>query len=281
MRAVSARRRLGHALGPFRAIHDALVAADVPWEALTADAVPAGVRDVVRAHWAYRVETEYRSIQVMTRFLAEVLAAGDPLEVYAGAADAIADEVRHTALCLGVAERLGVVPLLPDPVELLDPPGFAALPAAQRALGTAVSMLVVSETISVALIEDLRRRATHPTVRAVLERTLRDEDAHDDFGWAYLEASLARFGDDGRGYARVVAETTLAPHLGEIEAMRAALPRELQHLERWPEPELAAFGVMGRERQALVKRAVIAERLAPRLAALGLGPGLARDAALR
>ncbi|MEZ4463037.1 MAG: hypothetical protein R3F43_00605 [bacterium] len=64
-------------------------------------------RDFAIAVWSDRVQTEYRSVQIMTRFLTEVLGAGDPLDVYAGAVDAIADEVRHTALCAAVVTALG------------------------------------------------------------------------------------------------------------------------------------------------------------------------------
>lgn len=266
--------KIGHAQLPFRAIHDALVGVDVAWDALDWRDIPDHLLTMVRAHWLYRVETEYRSIQVMTRFMSEVLAAGDPLEVYAGIADAIVDEIRHTALCVGVVERLGVAPQTPDPVALIDPPGFTELVPAQRALGTALSMLAVSETLSVALIEDLRARATHPTIRQVLERTLADEDTHDAFGWAYVEASLARFSGSAHEYARLVVEATIEPHLEECEATLARLDPALHELALHPEPELAAWGIMGDARQALVKLATWKQRIRPRLARLGLAaPG--------
>jgi len=264
--------RIGHAQLPFRAIHDALVGVDVTWDALDPGAIPAAILPTVRAHWLYRVETEYRSIQVMTRFLSEVLAAGDPLEVYAGIADAIIDEIRHTALCVGVVERLGVVPHAPDPIALIDPPGFTELVPAQRALGTALSMLAVSETLSVALIEDLRARATHPTIRQVLDATLADEDAHDAFGWAYVEASLQRFSGSAHEYARLVVEATIEPHLAECDAILARLAPDRRELALYPEPELAAWGIMGDERQALVKLAAWEGRVRPRLRRLGLAP---------
>lgn len=262
--------RIGHARAPFAAIHEALVALDVPWEALERRQIPEALLARVSAHWAYRVETEYRSIQVMTRFLSEVLAAGDPLEVYAGVSRAIADEIRHTALCVGVVERLGLAPMTPEPLELEDPAEFTRLPATQRALATAVSLLAVSETLSVALIDDLRARATHPTIRAVLERTLADEGDHDDFGWAYVEASLGRFGGTAHDYARRVARATWEPHVEESRAVLDGTAPARRGLEALPEPELAAWGIMSPERQALVKLAAFEGRVRPRLERLGI-----------
>jgi len=243
----------------------------IPWGLLDPSTIALPLLIEMRTHWAYRVTTELRSVQVMTRFMGDVVAAGDPLEVYAGAADAIADELRHTALCVGVVERLGVVVELPEPLDERAPDEFLALPAAQRALATAVSMLAISETISFALIEDLRSRCTHPTLRAVLERTLADEDAH-HYGWAYVKASLARFDGSADDYAREVAAVTLEPHLAELRAFRAALPADQRVLSGWPEPERAHLGILGRERQALVKQHAIEQVLLPRLDALGIAP---------
>jgi hypothetical protein len=191
--------RLGHAGGIFRAIHDALVACPIDWGGIDRAAYPAPLVARARAAWEYRVETEFRSIQVMTRFLGEVLGAGDPLEVYAGAAAAVADEIRHTALCAGMVEALGGAAALPEPLVEEE---RAELLALERALATAVSMLAVSEAVSTALIEDLRDRCRHPTVRAVLAATLADEDTHRDYGWAYVRASLGRFDAAERGADR-------------------------------------------------------------------------------
>lgn len=261
-------RRAG---GVFRELHDALVGCELDLGALRPeDYAPERVERALWV-WSDRVQTEFRSIQVMTRFLTEVLGAGDPLDVYAGAVDAIADEVRHTALCAAVVEALGGQPTLPDPVPEAENAEFLQLGMAERALGTAVSMLAISETISTAFIEDLQARCEQPLVRAVLDRTLEDEETHHAFGWRYVEGSLGRFDGSGRGFARMVAETTLAPHRARTEQTLARMVPARRHLEAWPEPELAELGIASVERQALVFERVYAEELAPKLRALGLG----------
>ena len=262
-----------HADEPFRSIHETLVGLEVDWAALDPSTIDEPRLALARTIWSHRVQTEFRSIQVMTRFLQEVLGAGDPLEVFAGAAEAAVDEIRHTALCIGVVEALGVAPVFPEPIAEPENPHFLALPMVQRALGTAVSMLAISETLSVALLEDLRARSTHPTIAAVLNATLEDEDAHGDFGWAYVRASLERCDEAGLEFAQMVAEVTLEPYVNQSREIIAAMAPSDRHLGAWDEPELAELGLMSNEREALVSLAAIDQKLAPRLRALGLAPG--------
>jgi hypothetical protein len=269
-------RKLLHAGEPFLSMHrdttrNAL--AKVPWEALHRHGLERPRLEEVANAWSYRVQTEFRSIQVMTRFTTEVVGAGDPLEVYSAVSSAITDEVRHTALCAAVVEALGFTPFLPEPLVEAEAPGFLALPMAQRALGTAVSMLCISETISVALIEDLRARCRHPALSMVLALTLEDEDEHRDFGWAYVQASLARFAsDDARAFAQTVAEVTLEPHIRRSMEVLGDKPMSGRELEALTEPEEAEWGLLSQRREALLKLEVIERVVVPRLEALGISP---------
>lgn len=251
-------------------MHDALVGVDIDFSELRPDLWSAERVAFAVDVWSERAQTEYRSVQVMTRFLGEVLGAGDPLDVYAGAVDAIADEIRHTALCAAVVEALGGQAPLPDPVAEAENDGFLQLGMAERALGTAVSMLAVSETLSTAFIEDLRSRCEQPVIRAVLDKTLDDEETHHAYGWAYIEASLARFDGSATDFARMVVDVTLAPHLEQTARTLASIPPEHRHLDAWPEPELVELGISSVERQALVFQHVFSHELEPRLRALGL-----------
>ncbi len=261
--------RLGHVGGVFAELHQALVGVDIDFASLAHGWSPERRQHAI-AVWADRVQTEYRSIQVMTRFLTEVLGAGDPLEIYAGVVEAIGDEVRHTALCAGVVEGLGGEALLPDPVAEEENPGFLKLSMAERALGTAVSMLAVSETISTAFIEDLRSRCEQPVIKAVLDATIEDEEGHEAFGWGYVEASLQRFDASARDFARMVVEVTLRPHQERAQQAFSRMAPAERKLEAWPEPELVELGISSPERQALVFERVFEAKLVPRLRRLGI-----------
>ena len=262
--------RLRHAGAPFRALHDAFVGSPPDLTGLAREDIAPELRARAIAVWGYRVQTEFRSMQVMSRFVTEVLASGDPVEVAAGAIDALRDELRHTALCAAVVEALGGVPELPELLEERERPEFLALPMPARALGTAVSRVLVSETLSVGFITDLHARCTQPELRAVLAATLADEDTHDAFGVEYVRASLARFDDDGRTFAKMVVETTLAPHVTASARSLSNVSPERRTLAAWPEPELAHLGLLGPEREALVFEATKTTVLLPRLRALGL-----------
>ena len=120
--------------GVFGRLHRELMGLEIDWSQLNpADHDPAHI-ERARLVWADRVRTEFRSVQIMTRFLSEVVGAGDPLDIYAGAAELVSDEIRHTALCVGVCRALGVEPRFPDPVAHVMPPEFMNASMGERAL---------------------------------------------------------------------------------------------------------------------------------------------------
>lgn len=225
---------------------------------------------LARRVWQDRVRTEFRSVQIMTRFMSEVVGAGDPFEVYGAALDLIEDEIRHVGLCAQLCKALGAEPELPDPVELRDPERYLRAPMPERALTTAIQMLAINETISVAFIEDLRERCTDPAVSQVLEATLFDEEGHQDLGWSYVRSSLKRFDPSTLGDWRHLVTRTLKPHRTASSHALAGVPDQERDLERHPEPELAALGLFGPARQALVFERVLEQSLEPKLRSLDL-----------
>lgn len=225
---------------------------------------------LARSVWTHRFQTEFRSIQVMTRFLEELLGAGDPLDVFPSAAEAILDEIRHTALMAKVVEMLGgEVPDLPDPVREPLAPEYLELPMVQRALITAISV-AINETISIALITDLHSRCTNPPIRAVLSATIADEDGHGDLGWAYVAASLQRFDAESQPFWRAVAHNAYQPHRDNAARVVGSIPIERRTTDAWTEPELAMLGLMSAEREALLFERTWTTSLQPRLKQLRL-----------
>jgi hypothetical protein len=223
-----------------------------------------------RAAWAHYTKTEFRSIQIMTRFLTEVVGAGDPIDIYAGALDLVQDEVRHTELCSAICSALGGEPVLPDPVPLTDPPTFLAAPMAERALTTAITMLAVNETISTAFIEDLATRCRTPGIRDALASIIEDESTHGDFGWTYVREALRRFSPSTLPHWQTLVQVTLRPHEEGSRRALSALPEDQVNLDAHPEPELADLGLLSAPRQALLYRRARDRDLIPRLRALDL-----------
>lgn len=263
-------RPISHEGGIFAAITEEVVGPIVDLSDLDLARHPPERLELARKVWCQRVRTEFRSIQIMTRFLTEVTGAGDPLEVYAGAADLVIDEIRHVRLCVALCEKLGTRPTFPDPIDLRDPEPYLKAPMAERALHTAIAMLCINETLSVAYVEDLRSRCTDPAVKRVLDATLEDEHRHQEFGWSYAEKALARFPASTMADWQHLVRKTLEPHRRFAEPIAARLDAEGRGLADLPEPDLAALGLFSAERQALLTRQAIQTRIAPRLLRLGL-----------
>lgn len=245
----------------FTAMHAELCGVTIDFDGFDASAHAPALLDRACKVWRQRLHSEFRSLQIMTRFLTEVTAAGEPVEIYAGAVDLIADEARHVGLCRDLCRALGTSDALPDPPGLTDPPEFLAAPMVQRALGTAITMLLVNETISVAYLTDLAERCTDPVVGAVLRATVEDEEGHEAFGFEYVKLSLSRFAPSTLPDWRTLTRKALEPHHRWAESKTA---------EWRDEPELVALGLYSPERQAAVFRKVWSEVLGPRLTALQL-----------
>lgn len=263
-------RSLDRSDGALRSFCESRLALGIDFGALDYSAVPDALLRQARQVWQQRVETEFRSVQIMTRLLADVLTAGDTLDVYALANDFVQDEIKHVALCSRVVQALGAHPLLPEPAEIEEKPKFLRLGAAERALSIAVAMLGVNETLSVSYIRDLRERCDHRVVRSVLDMILADEETHQGLGWDLIAQSLDRFPIASLPAWRRVAAEAIEPQRIQAERILASMPGEQQRLDAFPEPALAALGLMSAQRQALVFRNTVDGILAPRLRKLGL-----------
>lgn len=245
----------------FTAMHVGLRGASIDFAGFDPTPHDPALLERARKVWQGRLQSEFRSLQIVTRFLTELTEAGEAVEIYAGAVDLIVDEARHVGLCRDLCRALGGPSALPDPPALADPPEFLAAPMVQRALGTAITMLLVNETISVAYLTDLAERCTDPVVGAVLRATVADEADHDAFGFEYVRLALSRFAPSTLPDWRALARRALAPHHRWAEGITA----------RWrDEPALVALGLFSPERQAAVFRRVWTEVLGPRLTALQL-----------
>jgi hypothetical protein len=264
------KRELTFAGGAFAPMHAQLVGVEIEFAALDPGRCAPELAARARGEWQERVRTEYRSAQLLGRLLLDTLAAGDPFDAHAGIVDMIGDELRHTALCAGVVRALGASPLLPDPLELVQPPQFLQMTPAARALSIAISLLLVNETLSVAYIRDLRERCEQPVIRAVLDATLADESEHDAFGLEYVRLAIERQPQVPLASWRKIAAQALTTQRDRAQAVLRALAPEQRRLEAWPDEREIQLGLFSPARQALVFERAYAERLEPALSGLGL-----------
>lgn len=223
-----------------------------------------------RAAWRHRVIMEYRSIQHASRFLTEVVEAGDALDVHWSALELVGDEIFQAEACAAVCDALGVEPELPEPSALVKATEFTDAPAIERSLATAISVLAISESISTALIRDLAERCGRPPLKAVLEAIIRNAHRREEFGWSYVSAALERVPAHTLPDFRHLARRTLARYEEGAHRVLMDVPESEQELDAHPEPELASLGLLSPTREALLYFRTRDRDVVPKLEALDL-----------
>jgi hypothetical protein len=245
----------------------ALLPAHLDFAPLRDEPLTDALRAEAKLVWQERVWSEYRSAQVMQRFATELMAAGAPLAQVNEAQGLVAEELRHVALCAATLDALGGIPSLPAVTEVSPPAPYRDAPAIERALATALSMLVVNETLSMAFIEDLAAQASHPTVAAVLRATGEDEATHAPMGVAMTRHLLQRAG--GAGWSALIS-ALLAPQHERARRALDGVPAAERTLNAQLDPARARLGLLTQTRRALLFQRAWRERLRPTLDALGL-----------
>ena len=141
------------------------------------------------ALWSHRARAE---LDAAARFgsVAEGLAAlGTPRPIIDLARRAVEDEQRHHLRCAELARCFDTDPG-PAPVVHAPSLDVGSNDLRARVLHELVAMSCITETLSTALLIEMRARATDPLVRDVVHHVLRDEVDHARLGWAYLEAGV-------------------------------------------------------------------------------------------
>ena len=142
--------------------------------------------DAVRLEWLRRVEAEYGSAaltQHLTLWLMQIGASPDLIR--AGLRIAW-DEMVHARLSYRAYVAAGGTDA---PKIIRERLGLTATPGApleHDVVRVATGAFCLGETVAVPLFKELRAYCTVRPARRVLDRVLRDEVRHRDFGWALL-----------------------------------------------------------------------------------------------
>jgi hypothetical protein len=210
--------------------------------------------------WAQRAAVE-ASAAVRFARLATELAEHDAVSaVIELAGRAAEDERRHHVLCHDLAREFGVdasAHAVPDAGPIAGP-----LDARARLLCEVVAMSCITESLSAALLLEMREQARSARVRDVVHEVLRDEINHAKLGWGHLATEAGR-GDVG----------WLAPR---IPAMFAGTVDEELFGDPEPDVELAqavaARGGLTRRTRCEVFATTMAQVVLPGLARFGVDP---------
>lgn len=143
------------------------------------------------ALWSFRADAELEAAARFRRLAAllrDTGARGVVVDMACAAAD---DELRHHVRCRALAERFGAS------VSTRSEPTAAPLRTdgctpAEQVLYETIAMGCVTETLSTALLLEMRTAATDDEVRDTVDEILRDEVEHARLGWAHVAAEVSR-----------------------------------------------------------------------------------------
>lgn len=235
----------------------------LPWGTLHPEGFPEHLVLAARRAWTEAAFQEHRTGAACAATLQALIAARAPVDLIGMACRFPLDEMVHVELCARLAGELGGgVPLLHDPLAM-----FPA-PRPGRALAQAAELVVrnfcVGEALSIPLLRGTWRSAKHPLVKAVLGRIVKDEAAHGQFGWIFLDWALPSLEAEEQAVLREAAGETVA-----------AIRENWARIAARGEEEASAVHALGwmrsREYLALAHASLENEVLAP-LRARGLAP---------
>jgi hypothetical protein len=216
--------------------------------------------------WAFRARAELDAAARFQRLEHELARVGGSAALVDLAGEAAIDERRHHVLCAELAQRFGArdvegveQPAAPLRTGLHDP--------REQLLYEMIAMSCVTESLSAALLLQMRREAEDAAVKRVVQEVLRDEVRHARLGWAHLAGESSR---------RSVA--FVGPCLPAILA--ATVDEEIFAEGTGPGDDLGALGGLSRATRYAIFTSTMREVVFPGLQRFGV-PVTAADAWLR
>jgi hypothetical protein len=216
----------------------------------------------VRTEWARRVEEEYRSsaiAQNLTLWLTQIGASPDLVHAGLRIGD---DEMVHSELSHAVLEAAGGGGAAAIPRETLELERTQREPLEHDVTRVAVRVFCLGETVAVPLFRRLREGCTVPVARRALDRVLRDEVRHRDFGWSLLSWLLEH---PMAPALRKLAEASLPADFARLRGAYGANP-ELTEID----PKDRAWGLMSPSEYAAATERTLERDWIPRFAKLGI-----------
>jgi hypothetical protein len=235
----------------------------VPFEKFHPASYPESVLTLAaEAHLAL-ARGEYTAVDLFAQIASGLTLNAAPFDIVAAATRVPSDEIHHADLALRMAQLLANRDVMVE----FDP--AAAARQSKQALDqegldlAIVQTAAIGETLACALLDQCRRRASDPTIRALLSCLVGDEVHHARLGWYYLAWRAPQWSRAER--------QRVADHAGAL-----VMDVECRFWRGRDAPEGAqdaarALGVLESDGQRRAVRAVMEDEIVPALDALGLG----------
>ena len=215
----------------------------LPIDDPTIAALTVAERRVAVAVWHGRAEAELRASGSFEHVAGELEGAAAPAELIALARRAVADELRHAAICWRVACAFAGA-TLPAPRRLpVQIPALAGASEPLRRILHVIGMSCLNETTGSAFLEVCRDGARGPLVCTALHELLTDEIDHARLGWAFVATLDARTRAEVGGWIPKLIAANLAmwrqrPHRPITDALVA------QGCPRWDDVDAAVVAAI-------------------------------------
>lgn len=145
----------------------------------------------IQHEWLRRVEAEYRSAVLTHHLTLWLLQITAPFELVRMGLAIVEDELAHAELSQAVHVAAGGAGIARLERERLGLELRAAEPLELAVARVGLDAFCLGETVAVRLFARLRQPCTEPVALRALDRILRDEVRHRDFGWTLLEWLLS------------------------------------------------------------------------------------------
>lgn len=164
----------------------------MPWGTFDASRLSPSVRDRARIAWTGAAFQEHRTGLACAMAMRVMIEARVPVDLIALSTRFPLDEMVHVECAARMAMELGgAADLRHDPDDMIveAPPG---LPPLTRAADMIVRFFCVGEALSIPLLRGTWKAAVHPLPKAILGRIVKDEAAHGQFGFTFLDWAVSR-----------------------------------------------------------------------------------------
>ena len=220
--------------------------------------------DAVRGEWGRRIEAEYRSAAITHHLTLWLIQIGASPDLIHDGLRIVKDELAHADLSQRTYAAAGGRALPAIARETLGLRRDEREPLELSVTRTAVEVFCLGETVAVPLFKVLRDGCTVPSARRALDRVLRDEVRHRDFGWALLGHLLEL------PFAPRVRELVTRELPGMLARVRRSYAPEGAALRTSIPPADRAWGLMPSARYGEILARTVERDYVPRFAELGL-----------
>ena len=218
----------------------------------------------VAREWLRRVEAEYTSAAVTAQMAQWLIRLGASPDLIRDCLRIVDDELEHATLSHATATAAGAEE---RPQLVQERLGLARNPSRPFLIDAAlqaVEIYCLGETVAVPLFVAMRERCTVEVARVALDRIVRDEVRHRDFGWTLLDWLLHNHGDS----VRDAVVSALPDMFASLQ--RSYVQSDLPTRKTEPDDEAETWGLMHSIRYAEILQRCFERDYVPRFHRVGI-----------